>query len=137
VDDSPYQSPREMPRLDEPFADRRLSQRERLSLPGWLLTIALYVIGLVPFVYVGWVAGIIIGFTLAEPELNAPPGGGVGMAPDLAPVGRAGVIIALSFFGGIAGGLIVGMIIMALVCRYPLFWLFRRIPGLTVNDAAG
>jgi hypothetical protein len=105
--------------------------RGGLTLLGILTIVAVYGLGVAAFIYLGWVAGAIVGLMLAEPHLSAPPGPGVGLAPDLQPAVDAGVRIGLAILGGVVGGFVVGQVVMACLCRYPLFWLLRRVPGMT------
>jgi hypothetical protein len=110
--------------------------RGGLTLLGILAMVAVYGVGVAAFIYLGWVAGAMAGLMLAEPQLSAPPGPGVGLAPDLQPTVDAGVRIGLAMLGGVVGGFVVGQVVMACVCRYPLFWLLRRVPGMTQTTYA-
>jgi hypothetical protein len=110
--------------------------RGGLTLLGILMIAAVFGAGVVAFIYLGWVAGTMTGLMLAEPHLSAPPGPGVGLAPDLQPTVDAGVRIGLAMLGGVVGGFIVGQVVMAFVCRYPLLWLLRRVPGMTQTTLA-
>jgi hypothetical protein len=103
-------------------------------LVGWLLTALVFGIGLWLCVWVGWFAGAVYGLEQAEPILTAPPGRGVGMAPDITPAVAGVVEIGKGALLGIGCGLVGGIVVMLLFCRLVVIPLVRRIPQFTQSE---
>jgi hypothetical protein len=96
-----------------------------------LLTALVFGIGLLVFVWAGWLAGAIYGLKQAEPIVNSPAPPGVGLAPNLGPMVDGAVELGKGLLMGIGVGLVVGVIIMFLICRFVVSPLARRSPNLT------
>jgi len=105
----------------------------QLTLIGRLLTALVFGIGLLLCIWIGWFAGAIYGLERAEPILTAPPAGGPGLAPDITPAVGGVVQIGMGALLGIGCGLVGGIIVMLLFCRWVVLPLLRRIPGTALQ----
>jgi hypothetical protein len=105
----------------------------QLTLIGRLLTALVFGIGLLLCIWIGWFAGAIFGLERAAPILTTPPAGGAGLAPDITPAVGGVVEIGMGALLGIGCGLVGGIFVMLLLCRWVVIPLMRRIPGMALH----
>jgi hypothetical protein len=104
----------------------------RLNFGGrWLLALV-FALGLACCIWAGWFAGAVYGLFQAEPILTGPSRPGVGLAPDIAPAVGGVIEIGWGALLGISIGLIGGIVVMYLLCRFIVAPVLRRFDGLTV-----
>jgi hypothetical protein len=104
--------------------------KPQLNWVGQILVALVLIAGLLVSTYAGLMIGLITGLDRAATDLNAPPGKGVGLAPDLTPLMDATADVVIGFVGGIVGGLVVGGVLGWLAYRFLLKRLALAIPGL-------
>jgi hypothetical protein len=107
--------------------------RARLTWAGWVALVGAYIVGVIFFLWAGYFLGVIWGLDAAAPSLNAP-GRNVGLAPDLTGLVNATGDFIIRACAGLAGGLLAGLVLMGVVCRFVLLPLARLIPGLSNRD---
>jgi hypothetical protein len=105
--------------------------RGRLNQAGRLITALVFGIGLVAWIRAGWMAGAIYGLKRAEPIVTAPAPPGVGLAPNLGPVAGGAAELGKGLLLGVGAGLVGGVVVMLLICRFVVVPLVRRVPRLT------
>jgi hypothetical protein len=120
-----------MPHLNQPAA-----AQPRLNWIGRLSLAVVFVLGMAAFLYAGLTFGMISGVILGGEELDQP-GHGVGMAPDLSPLVRATFRFTGAALLGLSIGLLGGVLLMWLACRFLFAPLLRFVPGLCVNPRTG
>jgi hypothetical protein len=104
--------------------------KPQLNWLGQTLVALVLIAGLAASMYGGLMVGVIVGLNRAEPKLNAPPGKGVGMAPDLSGLADATADVVIGYVGGLVGGLVIGLVLAWLGYRYVLKPLALAVPSL-------
>jgi hypothetical protein len=102
------------------------SNPRQLNLGGRLVVALVFALGLACCTWAGWFAGAVYGLTQAEPILTGPSAPGPGLAPNIAPAVGGVIEITGGALFGIGIGLIGGIVVMLLLCRFLVAALLRR-----------
>jgi hypothetical protein len=111
------------------------SNPRRLKLGGRLVVALVFVLGLACCIWAGWFAGAVYGLSQAEPILTGPAAPGPGLAPNIAPAVGGVIEIGGGVLFGIGVGLVGGIVVMLLLCRFVVVPVVRRVPRLLQDEA--
>jgi hypothetical protein len=122
-------------RFSEQLENNAGPVRRRLNFGARLIVALVFTLGLACCIWAGWFAGAVYGMTQAEPILTGPAAPGVGLAPNIAPAIGGVIEIGGGALVGIGIGIVSGIVVMMLLCRFVVVPVLRRVSRLTLECA--